>query len=155
MAQQDIKNLNYSDSKVLEYQASKKVNYSEVLNLRKNEPGYNIIETNKIENVVDDAAVPKLNEPVADMEAKPIFNGGSKTSYGKSSGSSAFQGGNYSSLRDLMTPEEIARYDEHWLDVAEQISNEALENQIQFIKNGGITRQNGKIYEPSKVCCRV
>ena len=47
------------------------------------------------------------------------MNGGAyQTSYGKSSGSSAFQGGNYSSLRDLMTPEEIARYDEHWLDVA-------------------------------------
>ena len=51
----------------------------------------------------------------------------------------AYQGGNYSSLRDMMTPEEIARYDEHWLDVAEQISNEALDNQIQFINNGGIT----------------
>ena len=36
MAQQDIKNLNYSDSKVLEYQASKKVNYSEVCIFRSN-----------------------------------------------------------------------------------------------------------------------
>ena len=29
------------------------------------------------------------------------------------------------------------------------------DNQIDYIKNGGITRQNGKIYEPSKVCCAV
>ena len=35
-----------------------------------------------------------------------------------------------------MLPEEVARYDEHWLDVAEKISNEALDNQIDFIKNG-------------------
>ena len=34
-----------------------------------------------------------------------------------------------------MLPEEVARYDEHWLDVAEKISNEALDNQIDFIKN--------------------
>ena len=54
-----------------------------------------------------------------------------------------------------MSPEESARYDEHWLDVAEKISNETLDNHIAFIKNGGITRQNGKIYEPSKVCCAV
>ena len=40
-------------------------------------------------------------------------------------------------------------------DVAEKISNETLDNHIAFIKNGGITRQNGKIYEPSKVCCAV
>ena len=39
-----------------------------------------------------------------------------------------------------MLPEEVARYDEHWLDVAEKISNEALDNQIDFIKNGGITK---------------
>ena len=63
--------------------------------------------------------------------------------------------GNYSSLRELMLPEEAARYDEHWLDAAEKISKEALDNQIDYIKNGGITRQNGKIYEPSKVCCAV
>ena len=42
-----------------------------------------------------------------------------------------------------MLPEEVARYDEHWLDVAEKISNEALDNQIDFIKNGGITKPGG------------
>lgn len=31
-----------------------------------------------------------------------------------------------------MLPEEVARYDEHWLDVAEKISNEALDNQIDL-----------------------
>ena len=71
------------------------------------------------------------------------------------SGTPSSKSGNYSSLRDLMSPEEAARYDEHWLDVAEKISNETLDNNIAFIKNGGITRQNGKIYEPSKVCCAV
>lgn len=68
---------------------------------------------------------------------------------------SAGESGNYSSLRDLMTPKEVAGYDQHWLKVAERISKEALHNQISYIKNGGITRQNGKIYEPSKVSCAV
>ena len=54
-----------------------------------------------------------------------------------------------------MTPEEIASYDEHWLDVAEQISNEALDNQIQFIKNGGITKPGGGAYKPAKISATV
>ena len=50
-----------------------------------------------------------------------------------------------------MLPEEVARYDEHWLDVAEKISNEALDNQIDFIKNGGITKPGGGAYKPAKI----
>ena len=78
-----------------------------------------------------------------------------ETCKSKVGGECGSKSGNYSSLRELMLPEEAARYDEHWLDAAEKISNEALDNQIDYIKNGGITRQNGKIYEPSKVCCAV
>ena len=32
-----------------------------------------------------------------------------------------------------MLPEEVARYDEHWLDVAEKISNEALETRVVLL----------------------
>ena len=67
----------------------------------------------------------------------------------------AFESGNYSSLRELMLPEEVARYDEHWLDVAEKISNEALDNQIDFIKNGGITKPGGGAYKPAKISAAV
>lgn len=65
------------------------------------------------------------------------------------------ESGNYSSLRELMLPEEVARYDEHWLDVAEKISNEALDNQIDFIKNGGITKPGGGAYKPAKISAAV
>ena len=54
-----------------------------------------------------------------------------------------------------MLPEEVARYDEHWLDVAEKISNEALDNQIDFIKNGGITKPGGGAYKPAKISAAV
>ena len=67
----------------------------------------------------------------------------------------AFESGNYSSLRELMLPEEVARYGEHWLDVAEKISNEALDNQIDFIKNGGITKPGGGAYKPAKISAAV
>ena len=86
-----------------------------------------------------------------------------ETSYGKSSGKydttadflTNIESGNYSSLRELMLPEEVARYDEHWLDVAEKISNEALDNQIDFIKNGGITKPGGGAYKPAKISAAV
>ncbi len=65
------------------------------------------------------------------------------------------ESGNYSGLRDLMTPEEVAEYDKYWLNVADEISNRCIDEIILFIKNGGIRRQNGKIYEPSKVSCAV
>ena len=75
-----------------------------------------------------------------------------ETSVGESG---AGESGNYSSLRELMLPEEVARYDEHWLDVAEKISNEALDNQIDFIKNGGITKPGGGAYKPAKISAAV
>ena len=75
-----------------------------------------------------------------------------ETSVGESG---AGERGNYSSLRELMLPEEVARYDEHWLDVAEKISNEALDNQIDFIKNGGITKPGGGAYKPAKISAAV
>ena len=34
-------------------------------------------------------------------------------------------------------------YDKHWTKVAERISNEALDNQINFIKIGGKTKPGG------------
>lgn len=67
----------------------------------------------------------------------------------------AYQSGKYSSLRDLMSPEEVARYDKHWLNVAENISNEALDNQIAFIKSGGITKPGGGKYQPAKISATV
>ena len=65
------------------------------------------------------------------------------------------ESGNYSSLRDLMSPEEIARYNEHWVNVAENISNESLDNQIAFIKSGGITKPGGGKYRPTKISATV
>jgi len=61
----------------------------------------------------------------------------------------------YSSFRDLMSPEEVLRYDDHWRDVAENMSNEAIDKEIAYIKNGGITRAGGGPYQPSKVSAAV
>ncbi|MEY8322049.1 hypothetical protein AAK894_13425 [Lachnospiraceae bacterium 46-61] len=60
-----------------------------------------------------------------------------------------------SSLRELMSPEEVARYDEYWLDVAEKTSNEALEKHIAYIKNGGIKKPTGGKFKPAKVSAAV
>ena len=54
-----------------------------------------------------------------------------------------------------MSPEEVAKYDKHWTEVAERISNEALDNQRNFIKNGGITKPGGGAYKPAKISAAV
>lgn len=54
-----------------------------------------------------------------------------------------------------MSPEEIARYNEHWVNVAENISNESLDNQIAFIKSSGITKPGGGKYRPTKISATV
>ena len=54
-----------------------------------------------------------------------------------------------------MSPGEIARYNEHWVNVAENISNESLDNQIAFIKSGGITKLGGGKYRPTKISATV
>ena len=67
----------------------------------------------------------------------------------------SIEDGNYSSLRDLMSPEEAARYDEYWLDAAERISNEAIDNQIAYIESGGITKSGGGKFKPAKISATV
>ncbi|MDU1423168.1 MAG: hypothetical protein E6917_20090, partial [Clostridium botulinum] len=61
----------------------------------------------------------------------------------------------YTSFRDLMSPDEVARYDKHWTRIAERISNEALDNQINFVKNGSITKPGGGAYKPAKISAAV
>ena len=58
-------------------------------------------------------------------------------------------------FREHMTLEEIARYDEYWMNVAERISNEALDSQIIYIKNGGIKKTGGGKYQPVKISATV
>ena len=59
------------------------------------------------------------------------------------------------SLRNRMTFEEIKRYDEYWYNVADKLSNEALDIHIQYIRNNGITKPNGGQYRPAKVSATV
>ncbi len=54
-----------------------------------------------------------------------------------------------------MTFEEIKRYDEYWYNVADKLSNEALDIHIQYIRNNGITKPNGGQYRPAKVSATV
>lgn len=61
----------------------------------------------------------------------------------------------FTSLRDLMSPEEVARYNKYWINVAENISNEALDYHITYIKSGGIRKPGGGKYQPSKVSATV
>ena len=46
----------------------------------------------------------------------------------------ARESGEYKSFRELMPEEEAIRYNEHWYEVAETISDEALDSHIDFIK---------------------
>lgn len=54
-----------------------------------------------------------------------------------------------------MPPEEVERYNEYWLHVAENISNEAIDNQIIYIKSGGIKKPGGGKYQPAKISVTV
>ena len=60
-----------------------------------------------------------------------------------------------SSLRELMSPEEIARYDEYWLDVAEKTSNDFLEKQIIYVNKGGVKKPTGGKFTPVKTSAAV
>jgi len=56
-----------------------------------------------------------------------------------------------SNFKNLMSFKESIRYNKYWLDVAEKISNEALEKHIIFINHGGIRKPSGKSFKPVKV----
>ena len=51
--------------------------------------------------------------------------------------------GNYSSLRDLMSPEEVARYDAYWNNVADDMLKSNINSYRQAIINGDITKLTG------------
>lgn len=53
------------------------------------------------------------------------------------------KGGTPTSLRDLMTPEEIARYDAYWDNVADDMLKSNINNYRQAILNGDITKPTG------------
>ena len=53
------------------------------------------------------------------------------------------QRGNISSLRDLMSPEEAARYDAYWNNVADDMLKSNLNSYRQAILNGDITKPTG------------
>ena len=89
-----------------------------------------------------------MSKAVAGSGAGNIKKGGSEAIKGVSNPK-------YTSFRDLMSPDEVARYDKHWTGVAERISNEALDNQINFIKNSGITKPGGGAYKPAKISAAV
>ena len=58
-------------------------------------------------------------------------------------------------FRERMIPEEVARYNQYWVGVANKISNEAIDNQIVYIRNGGITKPGGGSYKPAKISATV
>ena len=53
------------------------------------------------------------------------------------------EGGTPTSLRDLMTPEEIARYDAYWNNVADDMLKSNINSYRQAILNGDITKPTG------------
>ena len=67
------------------------------------------------------------------------------TSYtaGKAIIKDAVEGGSVTSLRDLMTPEEIARYDVYWNNVADDMLKNNINSYRQAILNGDITKPTG------------
>ena len=61
----------------------------------------------------------------------------------KSSVRSGYEGGTPTSFRDLMTPEEIARYDAYWNNVAEDRLKSNINSYRQAILNGDIIKPTG------------
>ncbi len=53
------------------------------------------------------------------------------------------EGGTSTSLRDLMTPEETARYDAYWNNVADDMLKSNINSYRQAILNGDITKPTG------------
>lgn len=53
------------------------------------------------------------------------------------------EGGTPTSTRDLMTPEEIARYDAYWNNVADDMLKSNINSYRQAILNGDITKPTG------------
>lgn len=53
------------------------------------------------------------------------------------------EGGTLTSLRDLMTPEEIAHYDAYWNNVADDMLKSNINSYRQAILNGDITKLTG------------
>lgn len=106
----------------------------------------------KIKSMASEIPVPKgVNIKGPKVSGKGVEEGAEKAVKVAGEGTGPPGG----SFRDLMTPEEVARYDKHWDDVAETISNEGLDNQINYIKNGGITKPGGGQYKPSKISAAV
>ena len=62
---------------------------------------------------------------------------------------------NFSGFRELMEPEVVTKYNEYWLNVAEEMSDEVLDNQIMYIRSGGITKPGGGKYRPAKISATV
>lgn len=58
-------------------------------------------------------------------------------------GKGVSEGGTPTSLRDLMTPEEIARYDAYWNNVADDMLKSNINSYRQAILNGDITKPTG------------
>ncbi|URZ09739.1 hypothetical protein [Clostridium felsineum] len=92
------------------------------------------------------ASMDRINEVMENSEEMPVVNVGKNQGAGNPT---------YTSFRDLMSPDEVATYDKHWTGVAETISNKELDNQINFIKNGGITKPGGGAYKPAKISAAV
>ncbi|MDE6662806.1 MAG: hypothetical protein K2K46_05600 [Lachnospiraceae bacterium] len=64
------------------------------------------------------------------------------------------EGGTPTSLRDLMTPEEIARYDAYWNKVADNMLKSNIDSYRQAILNGDITKPTGGNYKAPCINCQ-
>lgn len=98
----------------------------------------------KVEDVIDETGdvstdvrqAAKVMDEIQDTvdDVKTVENGQSGID---------FESGTTTSLRDLMTPEEIARYDAYWNNVADDMLKSNINSYRQAILNGDITKPTG------------
>ena len=57
----------------------------------------------------------------------------------------------FATFRDMISKEEVERYDKHWEGVAGKISNEAIDKEIMRRNNGEILKPNDSPYYSRKL----
>lgn len=111
---------------------------------------YQKVTTEPLPDAVESTALAVPDAPVANTGGALVPNAGSGIALESTAGEfteqaarEAVESGNYSSLRNLMTPEEVARYDKYWDNVADDMLKSNLSNYRSSVLSGDILKTTG------------